>query len=133
MIVATTVWINNAPGAAAGDMPAESRGMAAAVAESADSGVDYVKVGLFPGPDRGASIAALAALAGENKIVGVMFADLGFDIGLESAMAQAGFSGAMIDTARKGSGRLLDRMDIAALLDFVRACRAHGLLAGFAG
>src|SRR5205807_7766576 len=91
------------------------------------------KVGLFPGRERRASIAALGSLAGENKIVGVMFADLGFDIGLVSAMAQAGFSGAMIDTARKGPGRLLDRMDIAALQDFVRTCQAHGLLAGLAG
>jgi FolB domain-containing protein len=119
--------------AAVGDLPPEPRAIVAAVAETAATGVDYVKVGLFPGAERSASIAALAPLAGKHKIIGVMFADLGFDIELVSEMAAAGFSGAMIDTARKGSGRLLERMDIATLQDFVRACRAHGLLAGLAG
>src|SRR5437763_3156006 len=63
--------------AAAGDLPPEPRAIVAAVAEAAATGGDYVKVGLFPGAERSASIAALAALAGKHKIIGVMFADLG--------------------------------------------------------
>jgi dihydroneopterin aldolase len=48
-------------------------------------------------------------------------------------LRQAGFAGAMLDTARKGAGRLLDVMDIASLAGFVAACRTHGLMAGLAG
>src|SRR6266704_1089362 len=47
--------------------------------------------------------------------------------------AVAGFAGALLDTAGKGGGRLLDHMDIPALREFVAACRSHGLLAGLAG
>src|SRR5207244_3114618 len=35
--------------------------------------------------------------------------------------------------ARKGSGGLLQCMEITALAEFISACRAHGLLAGLAG
>jgi dihydroneopterin aldolase len=48
-------------------------------------------------------------------------------------MAESGFAGAMLDTADKSTGRLLDHIDIAALREFVGVCRARGLMAGLAG
>jgi dihydroneopterin aldolase len=48
-------------------------------------------------------------------------------------MADAGFAGAMLDTARKGAGRLLDHIGIPALKDFIGECRNRNLLAGLAG
>jgi hypothetical protein len=45
---------------------------------------------------------------------GVTFADQRPKDALIGLMAQSGFAGAMVDTARKNGGRLLDRMDIAA-------------------
>jgi (5-formylfuran-3-yl)methyl phosphate synthase len=48
-------------------------------------------------------------------------------------MAESGFSGAMLDTADKSAGRLIDCMDVAALRVFVGACREHALMAGLAG
>jgi (5-formylfuran-3-yl)methyl phosphate synthase len=119
--------------AVTGDLPMQPDTLVAAAAAMADTGVAYVKVGLFPDARREACIRALAQLAGRTKIVGVMFADQGADAGLVPAMAAAGFAGAMIDTAGKDGGRLLERTDIATLRDFVAAGRAAGLLIGLAG
>jgi dihydroneopterin aldolase len=99
----------------------------------AATGVDYIKVGLFADAKREDCIRALAGLARTVKVVGVMFADRGPDNALLPVMAEAGFAGAMLDTAGKGRGRLIDHMDIAALRDFVGAARAHDLFTGLAG
>ena len=119
--------------AVTGDLPMEPDVIAAAVARTAETKVDYVKVGLFPGPRRQDCIRALAPLAQTTKIVGVMFADRSADNDLIKLMAEAGFAGAMLDTADKRAGRLIDCMDVAALRVFVGACREHGLMAGLAG
>jgi len=119
--------------AVTGDLPMEPDVIAAAVARTAETKVDYVKVGLFPGPRRQDCIRALAPLAQTTKIVGVMFADRSADNDLIKLMAESGFAGAMLDTADKRAGRLIDCMDVAALRVFVGACREHGLMAGLAG
>jgi dihydroneopterin aldolase len=107
--------------------------IAAAVESTAQTKVDYVKVGLFPGPQRAQCVRELSSLARKTKIVGVMFADRGADNALVHLMADSGFAGAMLDTADKRGGRLLDCMDIASLRDFVAACQEHGLMTGLAG
>jgi FolB domain-containing protein len=119
--------------AVTGDLPMEPEVITAAVARTAETGVDYVKVGLFPGPKRPECIRALSSFARGTKIVGVMFADRGADNSLLELMAEAGFAGAMLDTAGKGAGRLLDHMDVPALRLFIAACRERGLMAGLAG
>jgi len=123
--------------AVTGDLPMEPETIAAAAESMAAAGVQYVKVGLFPDPRREDCIRRLSALARNTKLVGVMFADLAPEAVGNAAvlglMAETGFAGAMLDTARKGSGRLLDRMEIPSLARFVGACRTHGLMAGLAG
>ena len=119
--------------AVTGDLPMEPEMVTAAVEAMAATGVDYVKVGLFPGAKREDCVRALAPAARRAKIVGVFFADSEPDVGLLPLLAEAGFAGAMLDTARKGAGRLLDHADLAALSEFIRACRSHGLLTGLAG
>ena len=119
--------------AVTGDLPMEPEVIAAAVARTAETGVNYVKVGLFPGPRRRECIRALSPLTRRTKIVGVMFADRGADNDLLELMAASGFAGAMLDTAEKRADRLIDCMDVAALRVFVGACRDHGLMAGLAG
>jgi len=116
-----------------GDLPMRPDAIVAAVATLAATGVDYVKVGLPADERREACIRALAAPARRTKVVGVMFADRGADAALVPLMAACGFAGAMLDTAGKQAGRLLQLMDVTALRDFVAACRAHGLLSGLAG
>jgi FolB domain-containing protein len=119
--------------AVTGDLPMQPDIIIRAAEAMAATGVDYIKVGLFPGPQRQDCIRALASVARRTRIVGVLFADLEPDAGLIPLMAQSGLAGAMLDTARKGAGRLLDHVDLAALGEFVRSCRAHGLLTGLAG
>jgi len=107
--------------------------LADAASAIADAGVDFVKVGLFPDSRREECVRALEPLARHSKIIGVMFADSGADVALVAAMAQAGFAGAMLDTARKDSRRLLDHLDMPGLREFVAACRSRGIMAGLAG
>jgi dihydroneopterin aldolase len=119
--------------AVAGELAMEPDRIVRAASALADAGVDYVKVALFPEPRREDCVRALAALAQRVKLVAVMFADHGFDAALVSLMAQSGFAGAMLDTARKTGGRLLDHMSVASLGGFIDACRRHGLMGGLAG
>jgi FolB domain-containing protein len=116
-----------------GDLPMKPESIASAVETMAATGVDYVKVGLFAGPEREDCIRRLAPLARRIGVVGVIFADSDPDRELVPLMAECGFAGAMIDTARKNGGRLLDQMNLATVDCFVRSCRSHGLLAGLAG
>jgi len=119
--------------AVAGNLSMEPDVLVGAVEAMAATGVDYVKVGLFAGNRREDCIRALSGPARARKIVGVMFADDGADDALVSLMAASGFTGAMLDTAGKTAGRLLQQLDITALKDFIAACRAHGMMAGLAG
>jgi uncharacterized protein (UPF0264 family) len=106
----------------------------AAATTVAETGVDYVKVGLFPGDGRRALIETLGlGLAAQTRLVGVLFADHGFDAGLIAPLAAAGFQGLVVDTAGKQGGRLLDHLGPAELAEVVAACRAEGLFCGLAG
>jgi dihydroneopterin aldolase len=119
------------PGMAARDMAAAADAVAAA-------GADFVKLALPPAPHAAETVRGLAALARRVKLVGVLFVDMKHDDmerddTLVALMAQCGFYGVMLDTARKDAGRLLDHVDIAALSRFVAAARAHELAVGLAG
>lgn len=119
--------------AVTGDLPMEPGTIRAAVDAMAATGVEFVKLGVFPGADPEGAIRALAPLAERVRLVAVLFADLAPDLGLLHALGNAGFAGAMLDTARKGDGRLLDHMPVPALGRFVAACRERGLMCGLAG
>ena len=101
--------------------------------DAIETGVDYVKFALPATPDAAEIIATLAPLATRVRLVAVLFADLGPDFDHLATLARAGFHGVMLDTAHKGKGRLIDYMNVAALTDFVRQCRALGLVVGLAG
>jgi len=119
--------------AVAGELAMEPDRIVRAAVALAEAGVDYVKVALFAEPQRADCIRALSTLARRVKLVGVMFADDGFDAALLPLMASSGFAGAMLDTARKTGGRLLDHMSIAALGGFIDDCRRHSVMGGLAG
>ena len=103
------------------------------VAAMAATGADYVKIGLSPDAAGADCVRAVAPQAKTTKLVGVLFADCTPDLGLLRLMANNGFTGAMLDTAKKGAGRLLNHMDIAALDGFIGHCRENRLMAGLAG
>jgi (5-formylfuran-3-yl)methyl phosphate synthase len=107
--------------------------IAATASALAEAGASYIKIGLSPDQRRDDLIRGLAPLAHKAKLIGVMFADDRADSTLIPVMAQSGFAGVMLDTARKIGARLLDHMDITELALFVDAAHAHGLMAGLAG
>lgn len=121
--------------ATVGDLPAQQPGaILSRVAGVAACGVDYVKVGLWPG-ERAAAIALLDALADcDADIVPVLVADAGVDeVLVAHALALRAFPALMLDTAEKGRGSLLERLPMPMLASFVGAARAHGTWAGLAG
>lgn len=105
----------------------------AAVSATAACGVDYVKVGLFPGPEQRDCIEALHPLTATTAVVLVLFADRDPDFSLLAPAATAGCRGVMLDTAGKRSGSLREHLSPAQLADFVGRARALGLLCGLAG
>ncbi len=119
--------------AVVGEPAADVERIVAIAAALAESGASYIKIGLSPDRQRDDLIRRLAPLARKAKLIGVMFADDRADSALIPVMAQSGFAGVMLDTARKTGARLLDHMDITELALFVDAAHAHGLMAGLAG
>ncbi len=120
--------------ATAGDLPMQPRRVADAVSRIAGLGVDIVKVGLFPGGDPLACITALAGEAGRGtRIVAVLFADQAPDFAMIDRLHEAGFAGAMLDTADKGAGGLRRHLADAVLVDFVERVSRCGMLSGLAG
>jgi uncharacterized protein (UPF0264 family) len=98
------------------------------------TGVDFVKVGFFPGGHHQALAEALARETGRGtRIVAVLFADHHPDFALLDCLAGCGFTGAMLDTADKRGTSLRHCLDDARLGSFVDEARRRGLLVGLAG
>lgn len=119
--------------AVTGDLPMQPATLAEAASRMAEAGADFVKLGIFPGGDPEGCLRAVAPLAARVRLIAVLFADRAPDLSLLPLLAEAGFAGAMLDTAGKDGSRLLDHMDLSRLRRFVGACRHHGLLPGLAG
>ena len=117
-----------------GDLPCEPGIITAAAEAMATTGVDFVKVGVFPGGHAREAIEALGrAELGTSRLVAVLLADRQPDFTLVPIAAAAGFAGVMIDTAAKDGSALTDLMSLEQLEQFIVSVRAHGMLAGLAG
>ncbi|MDF2763792.1 MAG: hypothetical protein K0S81_786 [Rhodospirillales bacterium] len=117
-----------------GDLPMDPALLVASARRTAAAGVAFVKAGIFPGGDAATCIAALGAVAAEGvRLVAVLFADRGPDVALLDRIAEAGFAGAMLDTAGKGDGALPDHLSTERLRDFVQRAKSLGLMTGLAG
>jgi FolB domain-containing protein len=119
--------------AVCGDLPMEPETIRAKAEEIAATGVDYVKVGFFPSPGAARCAEALSEVARRTKVIGVLFADLEPDFDLLEIFARHGFHGALVDTAGKGRGRLLDHFPPERIPSFVSRCRSLGMAAGLSG
>lgn len=98
------------------------------------TGVDIVKIGLFPGGDVEATLEALTRYTQDkHKLIAVLFADSHPDLQLLPALAEAKFSGVMLDTMHKTSGRLTDVLSLDYLSEFVTLAKQYHLLTGLAG
>lgn len=119
--------------ATVGDLPMQADLLAAAVQDMAGTGVDYVKIGFFPGGDWRACIAGMAAIAQERRLIAVLFADTRPDMATISALRAAGFAGVMLDTMDKSLGSLTQLTTLSELSRFTGIAKAAGLLTGLAG
>jgi dihydroneopterin aldolase len=117
-----------------GDFPAmEPHAVAHAVHMMAATGVDFVKIGLFPAPALHDCLDALASLCTQHRLVAVLFADRNPDIGLADRLAECGFAGIMLDTLDKSAGGLLQHQPLEHLARFVTEARRLNLISGLAG
>ena len=116
-----------------GDMPLEGETVRAAVLATAALGVDYVKLGLFPGGDPESCLRVLSPLTAEIRLVLVVFADALPEIDAIEAAARIGAFGVMVDTCGKDGLSLPDLFPPAKLAAFVAAARRQGLTVGVAG
>jgi uncharacterized protein (UPF0264 family) len=117
-----------------GDLPLDPPLVTRAAWSMAATGVDIVKIGLFPGGDARSTIRSLGReLAPGTSLVAVLIADAPLDFSMVDELCAAGFAGAMLDTAAKDGRTLLDHQDESTLTRFIAAARAAGLLAGLAG
>lgn len=131
--VVTAVAGRRPVSAVTGNLNMQPASVVAAAEKLTEAGIDYVKIGFFPSDGVRAVIEALRPCAAKANLVAVLFADLPHDFSLLARFSAAGFKGAMLDTATKGSSRLIDHVDIAGLKTFVDLCHDVELMAGLAG
>ncbi|MDR6406879.1 (5-formylfuran-3-yl)methyl phosphate synthase [Paraburkholderia terricola] len=115
-----------------GDVPAEALDeIAARVIEVSEAGVDYVKVGVAPGPAARRCLEHLANLPA--TVVPVLLCDGGMDGELVAYAATLGFVGVMFDTEGKDGNTLFDHVDSESLGQWLRLIREQGAMSGIAG
>ncbi len=116
-----------------GDLPLEGDAVRDVVLATAARGVDYVKLGLFPGGDAERSLQLLATLTARIRLILVLFADALPEVDAIGLAARIGASGVMLDTLGKGEGSLPDLIPPIRLAAFIERARARGLTIGLAG
>jgi (5-formylfuran-3-yl)methyl phosphate synthase len=116
-----------------GDLPLEAPSIRAAILMTAALGVDYIKLGLFPGKERECCLKALATLTARIRLILVAFADALPEGDIVELAARIGASGVMFDTLGKGGASLLELIPAIRLAALVRSARERGLTIGFAG
>ena len=120
--------------ATVGDLPMQPDILTSAVKQMAATGVDYIKIGFFPGDDWPGSMAALAELAAAGlPLIAVLFADTRPDFTILPTLSQSGFKGVMVDTMDKQKGSLTQIMSPSEIQDFVETAVDSQLLCGLAG
>lgn len=116
-----------------GDLPMQPERVFNAVQAMAETGVDYTKIGFFPGGDWSETTAKLASLTETQALIAVLFADSRPDFAFIQTLKQAGFKGVMLDTLDKNQGSLTQIMTDTAIRKFVELAKAEHLLCGLAG
>lgn len=117
-----------------GDLPVQPDPVFKAVKAMAETGVDYIKIGFFPGDDWQKTVKKLSELTGQNRaLIAVLFADTQPDFAIMSLLKEAGFTGVMLDTMDKQKGSLTQLMAKMEIAQFVKQAKALKLLCGLAG
>jgi dihydroneopterin aldolase len=116
-----------------GDLPLVGERVRAAVLATAARGVDYVKLGLFPGGDAERCLGGLAPLTLEIRLILVLFADALPEFDAVGLAARIGAAGVMLDTLGKSGQSLPDLVSPKELAILIDSARARRLMIGFAG
>ncbi len=120
--------------ATVGDPVPDADVVAARVAATAATGVDFVKFGLLPDGSARRTLARIGTLRlPPCRLVAVLLADRGVDLDTLSFLGPAGVAGVMLDTDDKDGPPLPGVMTAEALGRFVDEAHARGLFAGLAG
>lgn len=122
--------------ATVGDLPMDATVMIPAINAMAGTGVDYVKIGLFPCThyEQWLTEMSVFLMTCSVPVIAVIFADKSpFQARQIVALKQAGFAGVMVDTAIKNGQHLCQHWPIAQLHQFAELAKTMGLLTGLAG
>jgi dihydroneopterin aldolase len=116
-----------------GDLSLKDAVISNAVRARAAAGVDFVKVGVFPGTEPEDYLSLLAADASQASLILVVFADALPSFDAVTAADRIGAAGVMLDTMGKTASSLPDHLSLEKLAAFVAAAKAEGLTVGLAG
>ncbi len=117
-----------------GDLPMQPETLANAVNAMSALGVDYIKLGFFPGGDWLKCLSALTPLCAQNNaLIAVLFADTAPPLPFIESLKAAGFRGVMLDTMDKTRGSLTKVMSHSQIAQFVSTAQQFNLLCGLAG
>lgn len=120
-----------------GDLPMLPELIYNAVTIMASTGVDYIKIGFFPGGDWSGTLKKLATLPHSGRetihLIAVLFADTVLDFTVIEELKNAGFKGVMLDTMDKNKGSLTQVMEKTELAHFVNLAKNQSMLCGLAG
>jgi len=129
------LWEKSVVSATVGDLEADVSLILEKIGLVADTGVDYVKVGMFSQAHIEQCLPSFEYHARRGvRIIAVLFADIKHDTEMAIACCKkARLAGVMMDTAGKGTGSLLQHRDIKELSNFVQLAKKNRLLTGLAG
>lgn len=116
-----------------GDLPLQADTVLNAVMALSETGIDYIKIGFFPGGDAVNTLAALMDVTPQLSLIAVLFADQVVDFTLLGQLKKAGFKGVMLDTMDKRYGSLTQHLTHDQLAQFVALSKQWRLLCGLAG
>lgn len=120
--------------ATVGDLPMDADILRPAVMQMRETGVDYIKIGLFPGGDWEHSLTSLKSLTADGyRLIAVFFGDCNPQLDWLGVLASAGFVGVMLDTMDKSSGPLTTSYPLPRMQTFVNEARKYDFLCGLAG
>ncbi len=115
-----------------GDLPPDAiDAIATRATEVGETGVDFVKVGVVPGPHARACLTRIAGL--QAAVLPVLLCDDGVDMSLVEHAVSLRFVGIVFDTAGKTGRTLFDCIDGATLARHISTIRASGAMACIAG
>lgn len=117
-----------------GDVEPDDPDLSRYIYDMANTGVDYVKVGLFSNLPSDTFIQVINESARHNiKLIVVLFAENLSSLDLLKGLMNSNIKGLMLDTKNKSDKNLCSLINKQLLGEFIRIAKSYGLLTGLAG